>query len=1245
MAVQSVAVHLRPWGRRPGPDRRRWVIRPDDLLVLAFDLVNLKVEPSDGDAPAKLVRDGTGDAFLIVTFPPQNLGEKSYFTTDPDYPVSIPPPPKDDDSGKPALKDKDANSKDEDPEDPPIEAVIAGWSRLVFKVRDDQVPIPWVLADEDGEGLLKTLTELELSVPANALPPRQPKMRIADVLVSALAQAELAPQEVTADLVPAAALQPTEGSRSVARGSHFLAVARGRRKLRTVGALLAVNHLTGSATRDIHEAIAHDVAAEKLPFLVRPKPAEPGPHDTSLELPYRLYMSPNRSGAWFHAPSPMTSDETGHTELWHTRLGVRRNDGTLVDGDDPLRKLRAVWNSHWPEPAYRMSLDDLDRYNFVQLSSNFQLTELMDPDTYYEPRPIDVDLLALSSLGAWLDSRGVWDFPQPYGLSVEEWRHRATLGRDHYVRVVYSGFLYPFGHRASLIKITERRFHDDTAGNTAYLRTRMFIVVREQLKTYRTTGLKYEGSVAERAGEQFDLMMPFEAVRIMTVVSPLIDPPETDAIDAEARLAFWPYVGGQPFKFHVVGTDVEGNRVDMVMPMIFVGKELNDPEYAASNTVPTKVATAYDSSVSRSTVPLQGQRLAFAEGGGGDGTTFAAQSLTFGTADLTPAQYNGRPPNRARFLPVVRKTQVDIPALQRIARTSDPAALVFEHQYLVDEFVGANAGEVFLAADPAAQALAVRFSSQGERSGALVAPDMDLSGLSRITGPVSGALTEAVNGSFNPATWFGAITSAKLFGIFELKDVLKEVGFDELDKLPKFIGESLNQVEQVIGDVERLRRLVTTNPVPETSAVAFQLEQLLDAANGSIPGLLAGGGAAAVVDDLITLKTELGTLAKSVGGSKLPPGPKALIAQMVGTLTTSVDGVLGDALLLTQFANGDILPQALNARFEWRPQLHGFGPFSPNNLRGLLLSVEAADALEAGGAERFSVTCSLDDFDINLAGFMRLRFERIQFRVPAGKKPDIDVQFKKDQEGGILFEGPLAFVETLRELIPFDGFSDPPDIEVTSSGITAGFSMGLPNLAVGVFSLENLSLAAGFNIPFVGQPLSTWFRFCERDNPARLTVSAMGGGFYFGLIANPNGLQTLDGAIEFGAAISVNFGVASGSVSAMAGLYFKIESSKATLAGYFRLRGEVEALGIVSVSIELYLEMRYESGPPGGSGKCVGTATISVEVDVALFEVTVEITCTKKFAGSGADPTFAELMDVAPDATSADWDTYCRAFA
>jgi hypothetical protein len=150
-----------------------------------------------------------------------------------------------------------------------------------------------------------------------------------------------------------------------------------------------------------------------------------------------------------------------------------------------------------------------------------------------------------------------------------------------------------------------------------------------------------------------------------------------------------------------------------------------------------------------------------------------------------------------------------------------------------------------------------------------------------------------------------------------------------------------------------------------------------------------------------------------------------------------------------------------------------------------------------------------------------------------------------------------------------------------------------------------------------------------------------GGGGFFGIILNADGPQTIEAALEFGAAISVDFGVASGSVSAMAGVYFKLVQKDAELSGYFRLRGEVDALGVVTVSIELYLELHYEFS----SHKCVGSATITVEVDCTLFSTSVDITATKKFAGSGPDPTMAELLDVTPAGTSADWETYCAAFA
>jgi hypothetical protein len=891
---------------------------------------------------------------------------------------------------------------------------------------------------------------------------------------------------------------------------------------------------------------------------------------------------------------------------------------------------------------YRMSMDAFDRHNVVHLSSNFRLQDPVHKNRYYEPEPIDVKLLALSSLGAWLDSRGVWDGMPPLGLSVEEWRHRATLGRDHYVRIVYRGRLFPWGHRASVVKITERQFHPALAGNPAYLRQRMFLVVKEPLRTYGNTGLLYDGPIADQLGEKIDLMLPFQQVRITTVVSPLLDPPEKDQIASKAQGCFWPKVGGQPFQFHLVGTDVEGQDVDFSMPLIFVGKEETDRKYAPSiiphdhvNPKPEDVVTKFENDTwpgsvqKRATVQFLGQKIALAKSGDTDDTTFAVQSITFGAFVPQQPTYDSLPKLEPRFFPILRSAEIDVPALQAIARTAAPASVVYAAPYLQNEFASGNEGEVFLARDPAAAAFDVKFSNQGDRSGGLVTPDLSLSGLSRITGPISGDLGTSASGSFNPNVWFGSITGAKLFGVLKLGDILDVAGFDELDKLPRFMGQALNQVESLLADLVRLRQRLAVDPVADTAAVMFLLGQLTDPGTGSIPALLDGGNVATVVSQLASLDTELDALRGKIGTSALPPGVKAVVAQSLDGLHSRIGAVLAATEMLNEFATGGDLPRALNAHLEWRPQVKAAGPFVPSgDHRNLVLAVDAA-------GDAFSVTCSLDHFKIDIE-VLELEFERVQLRSVAGKKPEVDVVFT-----AFTFKGPLSFVQTLRELIPFNGFSDPPDVQVTPEGITAGFSVGLPNIAIGVFSLENLSLGAGFCVPFVGPPLSTWFKFCERENPSRLTVSLFGGGFYFGLTANADGLVVLEGAIEFGAAASVDFGVASGSVSVMAGLYFKIEGSDFTLAGYFRMRGEVEALGLVSVSIELYLEMRYESA----SHKCVGTATISLEIEVAMFSTTISISCTKKFAGGNGDPTLAELLDVAPDATSADWNAYCGAFA
>src|SRR5262249_48907022 len=156
---------------------------------------------------------------LIVTFPPQHLAEIAYFTTVEGYSVTRPAPT---DPTKPATADPDASTGDENPDSPPIPAVIAGWSRLVFIVPDESLPIDWTV-----EGILAAIRDLELSVPANALPPRQPR-RLRSPLDELIVQTGLANR---AALVGAAAFSGTDAA---ARAS-VLAAARARRQMRTIG--------------------------------------------------------------------------------------------------------------------------------------------------------------------------------------------------------------------------------------------------------------------------------------------------------------------------------------------------------------------------------------------------------------------------------------------------------------------------------------------------------------------------------------------------------------------------------------------------------------------------------------------------------------------------------------------------------------------------------------------------------------------------------------------------------------------------------------------------------------------------------------------------------------------------------------------------------------------------------------------------------------------------------------------------
>lgn len=1243
-------------------------IRPNDLLVMRFEFRGFEFQQvGESRKTATFLIPGE-DAVLIAHFQPQNIAEQAFFEGH-DNIKSKAGSDGDLDHGKVGAGSSDTLRS------PPVGSRLAGGSRLVFKVPDGERAIPYT-----PEDLLNRIAEYELKVVPTALPPlpKKPKYVISKYFSnlfldksltnsgklsiytsSSLIAGEMSEERLSLTSGPEVSTAPSPGEEA-------LIDVRKRTWLVKSGLSL---HMPDPNQEIVEAEIIKAILLYAKPWLRAPKTDE-----TSLELPYRLIISPNKYAAWLHATEAQTS-KNGVTELWHTRMAVRVKDA-IEENEHFLRTVRAVWTRdtnfkplHWAQgPAhsnddpFRTSLDSADRHNLVHLTSNFHIvyTDSKDQARTYDPEAVEVKRLMLTSMGAWINVHGAWEpplDPKQGGLSVEEWRHRGTLGRDHYVRVVYKGYLLPFGHRASLIKVTERRFHPNKPGNIAYLRQRMFIVVRQPERVYLP-----KGSVSNTI-KAYLRQIPFTRVRITTQVTPDLNDPQQSDIHNRKQNLFWPRVGGDEFYFHLVAEDLDMRRIEFAAPLLFASTDQGivtsqfymDKAEENMRTGP-KIRRRYQ---------LHGQMLTYAPTQTSGDTAFETDSLTFGITvpggddfnELNDAFSEGGN-YHPRAFPVLRNAEVRIPAVRHLAANNQATTIQYTSNYVQHAFdADHNLGQVF--AEMPGAGLGMDFGGVGDRVGALVQPNLQIKGLSRLIGPVAshaGDLSTVAGGGFNPEDFFRGL-NAKIFGVIDLWDIIKlldpgETIANSLDKVPRFITETLEAAAAFIKDLERFKKSLDLISAHLGTLAGDLTDDYLNLTT-IIPKLVDGTATKAELENHLTdFRGHLNALQGVIPG--LPDGVPDDVKGDLEALTTMFLDDFSALTFVDQFMDALSIPDELRVRYEWKPVLQnwpnpggGGNVFEASNngkSAALVMRAEFQAASKYKPDVRFNVLCSMSNFTIDLIGnsisFIRIHFKKIDFIASSSKKPDVNVEM-----GEIEFVGVLSFVEVLKDLIPLDGFSDPPAIEVDASGIRAGFSMALPNIAFGVFSLQNLSLGAAFSVPFIGKPLSLRFNFCERHSPFLLTVSMFGGGGFFAITVDPHDVQILEASFEFGASISINFGVASGGVHAMAGIYYAMEMGDASLSGYFRLGGSVSVLGLITASIELYLELHYEFA----SGKCVGKASLTIEVSVFLFSASVTITCERKFAGSNGDPTFEELMAPYNHPLTGElmtpWAEYCDAFA
>jgi hypothetical protein len=851
-------------------------------------------------------------------------------------------------------------------------------------------------------------------------------------------------------------------------------------------------------------AVSVDAAAQNRPTDDVTEPAET---ETALEIPHRLVLSTNERSTWVHATTPVTRAE--RTELWHTRLAVRA-DGVADENAVRDRTVRAIWSPDYqpgegPDPKkidpFRATLSPNDRHQIVRLTSDYGIASpivissvIGSPliiDESYDPMPIDVDRLMLSSLGAWAELRGSWDMRnflrEREDLSIEEWQHVATLGRDHFARVVYAGFIWPTCHRASLVKTTERKVQTVNGSPVAVLRQRFSVLIRQPERGYAASAYEFAGREN-----------PFlKSIRIHDVMITDVALPAP----LTGTHSFWIADGADPLRFACTGVDVEGRPVDFQMGALFV--PINDLPEKVEEIAQGYAASPAHWRMSR----VGGRKMAFAHRSGtatSDGTTLETDGL-----ELRAVRARGND-ETTRFVPLLEEAEVRLPIVEQLVGNASGMRIRIADAYLRSL---PNAAAIFaeLVTPP-------KLEVPAEKAGALATPNLLIGGISDRLGPLGGDTAALAAGTFNPLGFFD--TSAKLLGAVRLGEIVEPL-FDD-KQFP------------------------------------------------------------AMRTDVVT-----------EGGARYT----------VSSLT-------------------------------FTPQVREFGPFVMR-AGGSKLEVrnEVKRALETAAKAVNSAHGKLTNFSLNLVDVIRVDFDRLEFKRIGDGPLEISADLPAN---AVRFGGPLEFVNALRDFIPSDVFGSGLSIDVQPKGVTAGYTLALPPIEIGVLAIKNASLSAALFLPFHQDQARLRFCFCERHRPFQLVVTLFGGGGFFALGVGMDGIETVEAALEFGGAFSLNLGVASGSVEAMAGIYFKWEVKDGKefvlITGYLRMGGAVQVLGIVTISITFYLALSWQDE------KVRGQAALTVKVEVLMFSASVTLSVEHSFSGSAGDPPFGELVD------EGDWLAYANAF-
>jgi len=296
----------------------------------------------------------------------------------------------------------------------------------------------------------------------------------------------------------------------------------------------------------------------------------------------------------------------------------------------------------------------------------------------------------------------------------------------------------------------------------------------------------------------------------------------------------------------------------------------------------------------------------------------------------------------------------------------------------------------------------------------------------------------------------------------------------------------------------------------------------------------------------------------------------------------------------------------------------------------------------------YSVDATINDFAIALltkdgdGNFLTVYFDHVTFTTRNQQQPKVDCKLKT-----VTFGAAMAFVQGLASAFgPLQSGKSGPSIQPTADGLTIGYGFSFPDTECGGFQITGLYLAAQLVLPFDDSPLLMRFYFARPEKHFLMSAGIYGGGGYLILEAGPGAhgfatIQSFQLVMEFGATVALDLEVASGEAHVLGGFYIALSAQECVLTGFVRAGGSMDILGLITMSIEWYLGLTYESDNNSG-GHVSGEASVTVSISIGFFSVSATMSMHWGWNGDNKStdaqvqpletrPQVAHLADVRDD--------------